>query len=897
MEIKNPKLDIQPEDMKDVVEKAARRKSILDRIGKSKGILRTAIDVGGAFGKLHPVADAVMSGLDVLYKKFEDQDEENKDVLDLLIDMSDIVHYTFDMEQFATVEQLKVVIEEARVLMQEATNLVFKRGDRSNTQEILSILTSEDREKIQDLKSKLARFKQNFDRAVNVQSADTVEIIKARFEKFASVQEEYTHLRELTPHFTTPDPPRCLPGTREDILATIREWTNNLDAPNILWIGAYPGAGKSTIAFTIAAELERSHRMGTIFAFDRKSGTKPSILWRHVAFCLAREYPSCRDDIVTTLKGKPSGLANMTATEIFHQFVAKPLQQWDLSPANIPRDRLPVLIIDALDECGGLGGSSTRDRKDVLSHIGEWSKLSHYFKLIITSRIEDDIKNVLSRTTHKALSIGTADTVSPQSTRDIQRYIEHRFKEIAADRGYLPLCWPGKAVVDDLTSRASGVFIWAATALNYIEDFPDDERLSDVQGGALPSGDVHALYRQLLTKSFSKWSPKELAHFVKLVGTIVVAQVPLTAAEFRCLLGMKEATVGNICNGLRPVLAIGDTLRFAHPSFVDFLLGPTDPSASDSINDEWSCPEAFRIDPGIAHYDLVESMFRFMNAKLCFNICNIESSFVRNAALPQIQNRPLSYACRFWGFHVEQTRHDASLASSNVTVFLREKLLFWLEALGVLGAVNVAATALTCLGAKLPVLEHTEQAVEDDFNIVKDAVKLAQYFAPAIAESAPHIYISCLPFAPRCSSVANLYAPKFGWTISLERGQLQNWPAEQTIIRGHGGYVGCVAFSPDGKRVVSGSSDNMIRMWHASTGHIVAGPFNGHTDEVRSVAFSPDGKRVLSGSLDNTIRIWDAGTGQTTAGLLNGEEDEVTTVTFLPSGKQVIPVLADDTFI
>ncbi|KIK33562.1 hypothetical protein CY34DRAFT_28988, partial [Suillus luteus UH-Slu-Lm8-n1] len=65
-----------------------------------------------------------------------------------------------------------------------------------------------------------------------------------------------------------------------------------------------------------------------------------------------------------------------------------------------------------------------------------------------------------------------------------------------------------------------------------------------------------------------------------------------------------------------------------------------------------------------------------------------------------------------------------------------------------------------------------------------------------------------------------------------------------------------VAFSPDGRRIVSGSWDKTVRVWDAKTGEALGSPLQGHADWIRSVAISPDGKRIVSGSDDMTIRVW-----------------------------------------
>ena len=64
-----------------------------------------------------------------------------------------------------------------------------------------------------------------------------------------------------------------------------------------------------------------------------------------------------------------------------------------------------------------------------------------------------------------------------------------------------------------------------------------------------------------------------------------------------------------------------------------------------------------------------------------------------------------------------------------------------------------------------------------------------------------------------------------------------------------------MAFSPDGKRIVSGSWDDTIKVWDTKTGQLL-GTLKGHTDGVNGVAFSPNGTRIVSGGDDKTVKIW-----------------------------------------
>lgn len=109
-----------------------------------------------------------------------------------------------------------------------------------------------------------------------------------------------------------------------------------------------------------------------------------------------------------------------------------------------------------------------------------------------------------------------------------------------------------------------------------------------------------------------------------------------------------------------------------------------------------------------------------------------------------------------------------------------------------------------------------------------------------------------------------------------------------TPLRGHQGGVSSVAFSPDGRYILSGSWDGTLRLWAVPGGQGLGLALPGHQGAVLSVAFSPDGSRVVSGSDDRTLRLWDARTGAPIGEPMRGHTESVATVAFSPDNRYIV---------
>jgi len=150
-------------------------------------------------------------------------------------------------------------------------------------------------------------------------------------------------------------------------------------------------------------------------------------------------------------------------------------------------------------------------------------------------------------------------------------------------------------------------------------------------------------------------------------------------------------------------------------------------------------------------------------------------------------------------------------------------------------------------------------------------------FLVPISQGAPQIYISALPFAPKCSLVGENFRPRFPNTLTITDGRPSQWPMTIFTAEHHKDPVWCIALSPDETTFASISkiSYKSATMYvsDSETGHCVSGPFELRNLESNDwgrrlhACFSPGGKHILVGYRSETILhrlavVWDIERGE-----------------------------------
>ncbi|MYB02583.1 WD40 repeat domain-containing protein [Candidatus Poribacteria bacterium] len=155
--------------------------------------------------------------------------------------------------------------------------------------------------------------------------------------------------------------------------------------------------------------------------------------------------------------------------------------------------------------------------------------------------------------------------------------------------------------------------------------------------------------------------------------------------------------------------------------------------------------------------------------------------------------------------------------------------------------------------------------------------KLTTLSGHAVENQDPSLdtYVLALAFSPDGTRLAS---GSTDTTIRLWDTATHN--DEPTILRKHTGWINVLAFSPDGKMLASGSTDKTVQLWDTATGEPLI-VLTEHLSSIAALTFSPDGSTLASGSTDGTIRFWDTATGGPLLTPITGHTQWVKAGTFL----------------
>ena len=525
--------------------------------------------------------------------------------------------------------------------------------------------------------------------------------------------------------------PPCMRGTRQWIIDRIHTWLDDPETPNVLWLSGSPGAGKSTIASTLVSQLMEMGRLGSSFFFKRADValSNPAAVWRTVAFDLAQTDTVIAEKLTDNLNARKIDPMRADIESHFKYLIEEPLMEcWRRRKESSPEDRsntgideegpnehktegirnapvphrpvVVVVVLDALDECGFDNAQSTQ-RRIFMDTILKWSHLPSSFKLLTTSR--DHLIPLSFRQVSLRIPIETGDLTSHESNIDIQNFLEQHFAKIACMSPSLQ-SWPGPSIIKQLTDRAAGLFIWAETVVRFLKQGFPETQLDLILNAFREGGDIiDQLYLQILQLSFP--NSQVLYTLRRVVGAIVLAKTPLHRADLGHFLGSqeRESSIDFILENLSSVISTRNSdnrIYISHLSFAEFMC------------DRRRCHESFVIDLTTQNQIMTLACLHIMKAGLRFNICNLESSYLRNDDLdlaPRIKrfiSTHLLYACCFWAEHLSTTEFNLELRDV-VQEFMEVRLLYWLEVLSLVKRYNIASRALLLIGEWIRVSESS----------------------------------------------------------------------------------------------------------------------------------------------------------------------------------------------
>ncbi|KIK33197.1 hypothetical protein CY34DRAFT_66416, partial [Suillus luteus UH-Slu-Lm8-n1] len=628
---------------------------------------------------------------------------------------------------------------------------------------------------------------------------------------------------------------QCLPGTRTGILSEIIEWINSTgdSVPRVMWLSGPAGTGKSAIAHTIANWFKETGGPGSCFCFDRQeeADRRHEKIFSTIARDLADRDPGMKRALADAVKGDTSLKNTPDIIQQWRKLLVEPLNKLSASSSGSV-----FIVIEALDESGGVETRSNllrilagRLQENKLSKITE---LPSNFRILVTSRPIPDIEKGFEGADH-ILRLSMDSIPAEVAEGDIRAFVRKELKELSEFQDNH---------VATLAANADGLFEWARLACGYIKlpyfgsssmkCFNEVVKRDPKRRKNLLYDMYRLILRDLMPKDDDTHYKEAVAAFRSVMGQILATNEPLPLDSLKAMRrhfpeDHDHYEVDAVINHMGPLLS-GTTdssipIRPLHATFQEFL------------RDESSSGDFFVEKTEAQQRDLAFASLRVMKHGLRFNICDLKSSYLPNCEDPGLQERVqkcilphLSYSSRFWTSHVRSTAFDKELANEVKLLFNHERLFFWLELLALVKALSGAVPALSLIHQWLKVstllLNVSSTAI--------DVQRFIQVFGGMILHSTPHMYVSALPFLPANSPLSKELGGRFPNILRVASGRNMNWPAVQTVLRGHTSSVLSVSFSPDGTRIVTASDDKTVRLWDAATGQPVGEPLRGHTSSV-----------------------------------------------------------------
>ena len=491
----------------------------------------------------------------------------------------------------------------------------------------------------------------------------------------------------------------CLDGTRREILDEITAWVNSTEenTPRVFWLHGNAGTGKSFISHTIANRFKKIGRLGSCVSFDRNEmpQQQDNKIFSTIARDLADRDEHMRKALMSAVRRDISFENTTDILQQWREMFLKPVQELSEGMAGPI-----VIIIDALDDSrnNNLLRILAGKVDDKESHI---AKLPSHIRILVTSRPMPDIYTAFHRVEH--VQQKSMDSIPRLlSERDIFQFISLELSDV-------------EEINDEdafAVMRASdGLFEWARLACAFIRGIngtgATTRKRFDIVVASNKDGHVgllDSMYKLTLTSIFPEDGiiPRSvrLTLFRSVMAQIIGTKEPLPLASLKSMRGhfhnknLQDIAI-DIDVIVKPLGALlsGTTnsgpIRPLHASFPEYL------------SDQNRSGEFFTDVSGI-HDELAFACLGVMKAELRFNICRLPSSYLPNSEVLDLSERiqenitpQLSYSCRFWANHLCYTSFNSPLAKGIRDFFNDERLLFWIEVLGLEKKISICTSLLS----------------------------------------------------------------------------------------------------------------------------------------------------------------------------------------------------------